>query len=110
MEVVRDKINCYYVFVMDINRYKYLFYVLGGGYVFSVSFLFRFFVVFQEVFIILVEDVCFGLYMQYIGIKLFYNSKILLYVFCDGVKISLNERLICYLCDLFVLYGIRDIF
>lgn len=95
---------------MDINRYMYLFYVLGGGYVFSVIFLLRFLIVFWKVFMILIEDVCVGLYMRYIGIRLVYDIRILLFVFCDRKEIRLNERFICYLWDFFVLYGVRDIF
>lgn len=109
MEVVRDKTNRYYVSVMDINRHKYPPYASGGGYVFSASLLPRLLSASQEVPIIPVEDACFGLYMQHIGIKPLHNSKILPYVFCDGAKTSLNERPICHLRDPLVLHGIRDI-
>lgn len=109
MEVVRDKTNRYYVSVMDVSRHKYPPYASGGGYVFSANLLPRLLIASREVPIIPVEDACFGLYMQHIGIKPLHNNKILPYVFCDGKKNSLNERPLCHLRDPLVLHGIRDI-
>jgi len=109
MEVVRDKSHRYYVSSMDFNKRIYPPYASGGGYVFSASLLPELLAASQKVPVIPVEDACFGLYMQQIGVKPIHNTRILPYVFCDSKKTSLNERPICHLREPLVVHGIRDI-
>lgn len=109
MEVVRDKSHRYYVSAMDFKKRAYPPYASGGGYVFSASLLPELLKASQKVPIIPVEDACFGLYMQRIGIKPVHNTRILPFVFCDNTKTSLNERPICHLRDPLVLHDVRDI-
>ena len=109
MEVVRDKRHRYYVSTMDFRKAMYPPYASGGGYVFSASLLPDLLAASQKVPVIPVEDACFGLYMQKIGVKPVHNTRILPFVFCDSKTTSLNERPICHLREPLVLHGIRDI-
>lgn len=109
MEVVRHKQNRYYVSFMEFNQRIYPPYASGGGYVFSGSLLPKLLAASTKVPIIPVEDACFGLYMQLIGVKPLHNNRILPYVLCDNARSTLNERPICHFRKPLVVHGITDI-
>lgn len=109
MEVVRDKSHRYYVSGMDYNKHIYPPYASGGGYIFSASLLPQLLAATKKVSAIPVEDACFGLYMQHVGVKPVHNNRILPYVFCDSYKTTLNERPICHYREPLVVHGITDI-
>ncbi|XP_068720270.1 beta-1,3-galactosyltransferase 5-like isoform X3 [Montipora capricornis] len=109
MEVMREKSHRYYVSTKDFNQRVYPPYASGGGYVFSVSLLPKLIEASKRVPIIPVEDACFGLYMQEIGVKPLHNTRILPYVFCDNTRTTLHERPICHFRKPLVVHGIKDL-
>ena len=109
MQVVRKRSHRYYVSFKRFHWPVFPAYASGGGYVFSASLLRKILNASREVPLIPVEDACFGLYMQHIGIKPTENLRFLPFVFCDGENNRLNERPICHFRDPLVIHGIRDV-
>lgn len=70
----------YYVLVKEYLYLRYLLYVFGFGYVFSGDFFVNLFMVLKIVKLFFNEDVCFGVLMRFLKVKLIYNERFLLFI------------------------------